>query len=223
VTVPAVPAYSPIASAASMQSGSLKYITRDVTDGELAQVMVRASRTVEARCQRRFSPFYGLVESQVAEGVGSDGSGSRWGFGASALGFVGNLGMYADRGDDQVREFWVNETAVHRPELWQYTAFSVAIIRPFSAPLVLASQVIGPQTDTGHVRFPNGTFCPPGSTIVCTYSGGYTLGYPEDLMQAVKLTAAKSLILEIEPQSRPGMDTGDLDLEITDLLATYAR
>jgi hypothetical protein len=217
--------YAPIASADTLTSGGLAYIVRGSSPAALDALMVRASRTVENRCQRRFSPFVNLVESHVAEGVTFDGG---WGGspGADALGFfTGALAMRGGRGmgQENVTEFWVDQVAPHRPELWQYTALSVSIIRPYSAALVLGAQVIGPQPDTGHVRFPTGTYCPPGSTIIVTYSGGYTLGFPEDLVQATRLTAAKTLILEIEPQNRPGLDTADLDAEITDLLAPYAR
>jgi hypothetical protein len=62
-----------------------------------------------------------------------------------------------------------------------------------------------------------------GTKIQVTYGGGYTRGYPEDLIQATKLQAAKTLIVELEPQARPGMDTNDLENEIVSLLAPYAK
>ena len=222
MTAPAAaPAYQPIATLNDLQTGALKYITRGVEAAYLADVLVRASRQVEHRCQRRFSPFYGLVESDVAEGVSAEGFG--YGNGAQSLGFAGDFNTRRGYGDEMVRDFWVRESAPQQSELWTYGALSVRILRPYSGDLLLASQVIGPQSDTGHCRFLPGTYCPPGSTIVVTYSGGYTGGFPEDLVQAVKLTAAKTLILEIEPQNRPGLDTNDLDGEITEILSAYAR
>ncbi len=217
------PLYTPIATPTDMNSGALSFMLRGVSAAYQQSVMVRASRSVEARCGRRFAPFT-VTESSTAEGVSPFAAGGDTGVPMSMAGSVGLSRARSLGVSSLVQDFWVSECAPLWPDLWAYSNLSVQLRHTWgdTQPLT-GAHLIGPETDTGHVRLPIGTFCPVGTTIVATYSGGYILGMPDDLVQAVKLQAAKSLIVEIEPENRPGMDTGDLEAEIIDLLAPYAR
>lgn len=217
------PFYTPIATPTDMSSGALSFMFRGVTAAYQQSVMIRASRAVEARCGRRFAPFT-VTESSTAEGVSMFGAGADSDLPLPMAGALGLSRARALGATSLVQDFWVSQCAPLWPELWTYTGLTVQLRRTWGdIQNLAATQLVGPETDTGHVRMPIGTYCPVGTTIVATYSGGYTLGMPDELVQAVKLQAAKSLIVEIEPEARPGMDTGDLEAEIIDLLAPYAR
>jgi len=217
------PLYTPICSPTQMSAGAFSYIVRGIDPGYLATVMVRASRAVEARCARRFAPFT-VTESSTAEGVPMFGAGVDTSLPLPMVGALGMSRAAALGATNLVQDFWVSECAPLWPELWTYQGIVVQLSRTWGdTQMLIATQLIGPQPDTGHVRLPIGTYCPVGTIISVTYSGGYTLGMPDDLVQAVKLQAAKSLIVEIEPEARPGMDTHDLEAEIVELLAPYAR
>lgn len=217
------PLYTPIATPTDMNSGALSFMLRGVSAAYQQSVMIRASRSVEARCGRRFAPFT-VTESSTAEGASPFAAGGDTGVPMSMAGSLGLSRARSLGASSLVQDFWVSECAPLWPDLWVYSNLSVQLRHTWgdTQPL-LGVHLIGPETDTGHVRLPIGTFCPVGTTIVATYSGGYIIGMPDDLVQAVKLQAAKSLIVEIEPENRPGMDTGDLEAEIIDLLAPYAR
>lgn len=215
--------YAPIVSPTDFNDGAFAYMTRGVSAPHLLNVLTRASRSVESRCQRRFSPFVNLTESSTAAGV------SMFGVGMDAdlpLPMIGSLGMSKGRAlgvTNLVQDMWLTEYAPSWPELWSYSNVSVTLQRTWGdRQTLIQSQLVGPELDTGHLRFPIGTLCPVGTTIVATYSGGYTT-IPDDIQQAVAYTAAKTLIVEIEPQNRPGMDTNDLDMQIVELLCPYAR
>jgi hypothetical protein len=221
------PVYTPIATEADMKGSSLSYMVRSLTDPQIVQLMTRASRQVEARCQRRVTPFL-ITETHIAEGVSMFTGGVDDGL---PLPLTGSLGLSRGRalgGSESVRDFWVSEFAPLWPELWSYTSMAVTLI-PLWGGSQLAVNYLNPMglwvpdVDTGMVRLPIGTYCPVGTKIQVTYGGGYTRGYPEDLIQATKLQAAKTLIVELEPQARPGMDTNDLENEIVSLLAPYAK
>jgi len=191
----------------------------------LAEVVVTASQDVEDRCGRRFLPFLDLPETHIAEGIDPDGSG--FSDGLPLLGLSGALALssaHAYGYGELVRDVWVHNSAPRRQELWQYTACSVTLTRPWGDTAILpAGAFTGPTVDTGHIRFRLGTLCPMGTEITVLYSGGYTLGSPHALKQATRLMCAKRLILEVEPEQRPGTSLTELDDEITGLLAEYAK
>lgn len=220
------PVYSPIATVTDMRDSSLSYLVSKLTDTQVTQVMTRASQQVESRCQRRFAPFL-ITETHIAEGVSMFGSGDDPGM---PLSFQGSLGLSQNRafgGGTLVRDFWVDQYAPLWTDFWSYTSMTVALYPMQGGTQMVVNYANSgfpwyPDVDTGMVRLPLGTFCPVGTKIQVTYGGGYTT-YPTDLIQAVKLQAAKTYIVEIEPQARSGMDTADLDAEIIDLLAPYVK
>ncbi len=107
---------------------------------------------------------------------------------------------------------------------WSYTLEQIVVVTPYGGALTIPPNQItdGPQPDNGHFRLPLGEFCPPGSTVRITYSGGYT-PIPEDLNLACILQATKVVLIGAEPELRKTMSTADLDEEIVTLLVPYIR
>jgi hypothetical protein len=217
------PAYTPMAVPADLEGTALRVLWRGTPDpAQQMQVMIRASRAIEQRCRRRLTPFTGMVQTETAEGVDR-----------TLYGYEGPLPLAGALSRDQamafgsgtsVRDLWLDQFAPCWPELWTYSDVSVTLVRAWGDQQILTQEMLeGPHADTGHLRLPAGVFCPVGTIIRSLYSGGYTVAVPDELRDATLLQATKMLILRMEPQNRPGMDTDDLDGEITSLLAAYAN
>lgn len=216
--------YVPMAAEADLQDSPFKYALTGASDTYIASTLARASRTIEARCARRFVPFGPVTQNEIAEGISLDNSGSP----DVPLSMAGSLALSRARaygqGGRSVRDFWLDEYAPKYPEQWTYTDVSVLIIPPFGGSgQAIAGNLVGPFTDTGHLRLPFGTYCPVGSDVTITYSGGYTGGVPDDLVQATMMQAVKLFILGIAPERRANMTTADLEAEIDALIAPYAK
>lgn len=215
-------ALTPLATAADFTAfGALGTLTRDFTAPAVDQLMLRATRTVESRCNRRLAPFT-LTESCRAHGIDIDGRlGDNYPLGlAGALGRSRALSLGVN---EMVRDVWLTEFAPKYQDLWAYSNVSIVLARAYGdTENVAGSTLEGPEPDTGHLRFRLGTFIPSGTTVRVTYSGGYQT-VPDDLNMAAVLTAAKLAILSAEPQSRKDMDTVELDAEILGLLVPYIR
>lgn len=222
MTTPARP-YQPMATPADLRDGPFKYVLTDASPSFVDATLTRASRNIEARCARKFVPFYGLVQTERAEGIALDSYGTYYGpqsmmatlqlSRADAYGGLGNL----------VRDVWLDEHAPLSPDAWSYSDVSVEVTPQIGGPpMPVAGALEGPYPDTGHMRLPLGTYCPVGSIIRVTYSGGYTV-IPDDLVQAAIMQTVKLLILTISPERRASMSTDDLDAEIDMLIAPYVR
>lgn len=196
-------------------------------DSVLDKLMLRATRAIESRCERRLAPFASKVESQRAFGISPDEYGEQ---GDLPMDLTGALGwsQAASLGvGSMVREFWLEETAPAYQDLWTYDLQSLEILRTFGDTQTFQASdfaaLQGPETDTGHVRMQIGTYCPIGSTLRITYGGGYTAGIPDDLTQACILQAMKLVLIGNEPYTREGLSTSILDDELIMLLGPYAR
>lgn len=193
------------------------------TPAALLNHMKRATRSVESRCERRLAPFTGLVESCRAEGVDIEQVGAAL-FPLDLQGALGRSTAAAYGTVNLVRDFWLREFPPNYTELWSYDITSFEIIRFWGdSQFVTPDSLEGPQPDSGHLRVQLGTFLPIGSTVIITYSGGYTAGVPDDLNLACVLQAIKLLLIGAEPELRKGMDTDNLDEELTLLLQPFAR
>ncbi|MCU1616987.1 MAG: hypothetical protein JWO98_4527 [Frankiales bacterium] len=215
--------YTPLASVADMREGPFNYALTGASAPYVEATMRRASRHIETRCARRLAPFTALTQADRADGVAMDDSAP--GIPLSLTGTLA-LSQAAAYGTTTslVRDVWLAEFAPTYPELWTYSDVSVLVIPPFGGGgQMVADGIEGPETDTGHLRLPYGTYCPVGSTIRVTYSGGYTHGIPEDLAQAAMMQATKYFILGIAPERRAGMSTTDLDAAIDEAIAPYRR
>lgn len=213
-------------TSADLAGGSVGAITQNYASDPnyLTSVANRASRNIETRCNRRLAPFT-VTESHLATGVDINGLGAA--DASMPLSMAGTLGLDRARAYGAfaglVRDVWLDQWAPQYPELWSYSNVSATLTRTLDdTEQVIGSRITGPDPDSGHLRFSLGTFCPPGSLIKVTYSGGYQTT-PDDLVEACRLQALKLLILEIEPQSRSGMDTGDLEVGILECIGDYTR
>lgn len=212
-------------STTDLSGGAVASITSFYDPAYLQTMISRASRAVESKCGRRLAPFT-VTESHMASGVDINGVGSAGD--ALPMSLAGSLGLDRARAygatSGSVRDVWLEQWAPRYPELWTYSNMSVTLQRALDDVQQIASPLINlPAVDTGHLRLRLGTYCPPGTIINVTYSGGYTVAIPDDLVEACRLQLIKMLILENEPQNRPGLDTADLDGEILGYLAEYMR
>jgi hypothetical protein len=214
--------YVPLASTADFNSfGSFPLLVRDYAAGAVDTLMLRASRAVETRCDRRLAPFT-LTESHRAHGVDIDG-GLSSNFPLNLAGALGRSAALSLGVTDMIRDVWLREHAPRNFEQWTYSNVSIVLARTYGdTENVAGSSLEGPEPDTGHLRFRLGTFVPSGTTVRVTYSGGYA-DVPEDLNMATVLTAAKLAIVSAEPQNRKDMSTEELDAEILGLLVGYIR
>lgn len=197
------------------------------SDAALDRLMVNVTTMLQSRCQARLTPFTGKVETHKAYGIDPDEYGEQGDMpmdltGALAWSRASSLGV-----SNMIREFWLDECAPIYPEWWAYTLESVMIERTFGDSQTFGPNDFarwqGPFVDTGRVKMPIGTYCPIGSTIVITYSGGYS-PVPGDLQLAAIFQAMKMIILANEPTARRGtLDLTELDHEIIVLLAEYAK
>lgn len=222
------PLYTPLASQDDLEDSPFKYALQGASQTYIAATLARASRNIEMRCGRRFAPFGPITQTELAEGVASDASPAT----DLPMSMAGTLAMSRSRAYGQssklVRDIWLDHCAPTHPELWTYSNVSVLIVPPFGGQGQTiggpgSGALVGPFPDSGHLRLPFGTYCPIGSIIETTYSGGYTLGVPDDLVQATMMQAVKLFILGIAPERRANMTTADLDAEIDALIAPYAR
>jgi hypothetical protein len=216
--------YQPLATIEDMRDGPFNYALTGAKDSYIRATMIRASRHIERRCARRLAPFGPITQSDRAEGVTQDDSGSA----SMPLSLTGTLALSQAAAygltTNLVRDIWIAEFAPTEPERWTYSDVEVLVIPPFGGGGQRVEGAIeGPEPDSGHIRLPYGTYCPVGSTIRVTYSGGYTRGVPEDLVQAAMMQATKYFILGIAPERRNGMATTDLDAAIADAIEPFRR
>lgn len=218
-----VSAVTPLAQPSDATAfGSLPEVYRNNPDQTYTALLARATRAIESRCDRRLAPFTGLVETTRAEGVDPDSAaGSGW-----PLSLQGSLGLSkanALGATALCRDLWLREYAPIYPDMWAGSIQSITLTLAYGGTQTLpAGEMAGPDPDTGHVRLNLGTFCPPGTTIAVTYSGGYD-PVPDDLVQACLLQAMKLALIGAEPQTRSGLSYAELDAELVGLLDPYMR
>lgn len=193
----------------------------------MTALMNRATRRIESMCNRRLAPFTGVVESQEAYGIDPDEYGSQGSMPMDITGALGWSQAAALGVSDMVRKFWLDNSCPQYSDYWSITVESIEILRTFGDTQTISGgsllTVQGPNYDTGLIKLQIGTYCPIGSTCVITYSGGYTVQIPEDLNLACVLQATKFVLLGMEPEDRPGLSMQELDLEIKEMLAPFAK
>lgn len=196
------------------------------TPGAVLNLMRRATVAIETRCKRRLAPFT-KTETHAAYGISPDEYGEQGDLAMNLSGALGYSQAVSLGVASMVREFWLDESAPMYPELWTLTLQSVEILRTFGDTQTFSAADVatwqGPEVDTGHLKMPIGTYCPEGSTVRFTYSGGYTVGVPWDLNQATIFQAVKYVLLGSEPEVRQGMSTEELDDETLVLITNYVR
>lgn len=213
----------PLATSADMLSGQFADLCRDYAIADLDQTMIDATRICEGEAGRRLAPFTAIPESHRATGIDPDESANPGGIPVSmqstlSMSYASALGA----GTDMVRHLWLNEYATRYPEMWTYSDLTVTVFQPVGGSQTYpVTNLIGAESDSGHVWFAVGSYIPPGSLIRVTYSGGYTT-MPADLVRAGKLTAAVLILGEIDPAGTEySHDPGKLTAMAEKILAKY--
>lgn len=211
---------TPLATVDEMREGPYRDLISGYSSAALTNLMARATRMCESICDRRLSPFTGLVETQRAMALDVE----------DALDAYVPLDPTSQLGQSRamslgstllVRHFWVRNNPPLYQEFWAGSITAVNLYRSFSGQQVVAASTIQYEPDTGHVRFQLGTFVPPGTTIQVVYSGGYST-VPADLVEACKTMAAWIAVREIGPNAT-GHDPDLLHTDAEMMLDPYMR
>lgn len=211
---------TPLATTAQLQAGKFADLVRDYDPGSLDQIMIEATRMCEDHVDRRLAPFTGLVETQRADALDVE----------DALDAYVPLDPTAQLGFSRAsslgstlltRHFWTREFPARYPDMWHGAITGIQLLRSFSGVQTVDVSQVQYEPDTGHCRFQLGTFVPAGTTIVVTYSGGYST-VPASLVRACKLFAASLVASELDPM-QPGHDPGALRADAEDALDRFMR
>ena len=204
-----------------LTEGAFANLVQGYSGQAQTDLLAEATRMCESACDRRFVPFTGVTETQRADALDvEDALDANVPLDpTSQLGFSRALSLGSTL---LVRHFWVRERPARYPEFWTGSISSITLRRSFSGTQDVVTSMIQYEPDTGHVRFQLGTFVPPGTTIVCTYSGGYTT-IPADLVRACKYMAASIAVRELDPVQSGGHDPDLLRTDALDALAPYVR
>lgn len=190
-------AFAPLASSADFQASPFAEMVTGMAQAELDRTMAAATRAAEGITRCLLAPFQITETQRLQDGDVEDSITSGLPLPDQAL-----FGLSKSRAMDipnLVRHAWVHNFPRQHPDLWSGSLVSFQVSWALSvAPYVLNPALTQFEADVGHIRFTIGTFTPPGSTGVVTYTGGYTT-VPDDLKQACLLLAAEQLAIELDP------------------------
>ena len=196
----------PLCTAAQFSSGAFADLAQgytQTTGQPLDDLMSEATRTCEGVAGgRRLAPFT-ITETTRADGVDPDEYPAGAALPMPIQGTIGwSEAMALGGGSDLVRHAWLTQTPPRYPDLWEYSNVSVLIIRSYSGTQQYnATQLLDGPDNTGHIWFQIGSLVPIGSRVRVTYSGGYSVAIPADLVRAGRLMAAWMVITELNPGS----------------------
>lgn len=214
---------TPLCSWPQFVSGAFKDMARNIIDPQAqADLLLEATRLCEQEAGRRLAPFTAMTETHRAEGIDPDEYGDSADVPLDQAGALGR--SYADAlgTSNMVRHCWLNEFAPRYPEMWTYSNVSVQVVRSYGGSQNLtATQIQGPEPDSGHVWFNLGLFIPIGSIVRFTYSGGYTT-MPADLVRAGKFMTASLIARELAP-TPTSRDPETLRADAVACLVGYTR
>lgn len=213
---------TPLVNWAQVTEGAFADLLKGVTSPTAqADLLIEATRICESIADRRLAPFTNLVETQRAEALDVEDALDAY----IPLDPTSQLGFSRAQSLGStmlVRHFWLRAFPPRMPEYWTGAISQIELLRSFSGAQVVAPSTIQYEPDTGHVRFQLGTFVPAGTTIVTTYSGGYTT-MPADLVRAGKYMVASIAIAELDPMMSHGHDPLELEDKAADILDAYMR
>jgi len=213
---------TPLVTWAQVSEGAFADLLRDYTNPSAQQdLLIEATRLCESIADRRLAQFANLVETQRAEAFDIEDALDAY----IPLDPTSQLGF--SRGQSLgstmlVRHYWVRSYPPRVPEYWTGSISQVELLRSFSGAQVVDPSTLQYEPDTGHVRFQLGTFVPAGTTIVTTYSGGYST-VPADLARACKYLVASIVASELNPLDDTGHNPLELEAKATDILTAYMR
>lgn len=213
---------APLATVAQLAQGAFADLIRAFSSDALNDMVMEATRLCEDHVDRRLAPFTGLVETQRAEALDIE----------DALDAYVPLDPTAQLGFSRaqslgstllVRHFWVRQFPSRYPEMWTGSVSAIELVRSFSGAQTVDVSQLQYESDTGHCRFQLGTFVPPGTTIVVTYSGGYST-VPASLVRAGKYMAASIAARELDPLGQShGHDPDMLRMAAEEALDGFVR
>lgn len=212
---------TPLASFAQMTEGPFSDLVRSYASPQVqSDLMIQATRAVEDACDRRLAPFT-ITESMRAEDLDVEDALDAYVplDPTSQLGFSRALSLGSTL---LVRHFWLRESPPRYPEMWTGNIEAVTLRRSFSGVQDVDVSTLQYESDTGHVRFQLGSFVPAGTTIVTTYTGGYTT-VPATLVRATLYMAASIAVRELDPVQDAGHDPDLLRIDAMDFLAAFVR
>ena len=191
----------PLCTTAQFTSSPFADLVSGMSPGPMNDLMSEATRVCEGMAGgRRLAPFT-ITETTRADGIDPDEYPPGMGLPMPIQGTIGWSEALALGGNDLVRHCWLTQVPVRYPDLWQYSGVSVLLIRSYAGTeTVQASQILQGPDNLGHLWFQIGTLLPVGSRIQVTYSGGYTVAIPADLVRAARLAAAWLAITELNPE-----------------------
>jgi len=211
---------TPLATVSQMSEGALADLIRSFSGQAQTDLMLEATRECEGAVDRRLAPFTALVETQRAEAMDIEDALDAYVplDPTSQLGFSRATSLGSTM---LVRHCWVREFPPRLADMWTGSIANIALRRSFSGSQTLDVSQVQYEPDTGHVRFQLGTFIPAGTTILVTYSGGYST-VPADLVRACKLMAASIAATELDPNAH-GHDPDVLRAKAEMILDSYLR
>lgn len=212
-----------LCTAAQFTTGPYVDLVRNYSNQGLSDLLTEATRYCESTVGRRLVPFT-TTETHRAGGVDPDEYTDAANLPLDLQGTLGRSYAYAIGASTLIRHMDVNHYAPHYPELWSYSNVTITVFRSYGGNQQIApTQIVsGPSPDSGHVWFQLGQFIPIGSQFNVTYSGGYTVAIPADLVRAGKLIAAWLAVRELNPEAT-GHDPDQLHNDAMLLLGNYER
>jgi hypothetical protein len=192
----------PLCTSANFMSSAFADLAAGYTEPALDDLMSESTRACEAAAGgRRLAPFT-LTETTRADGVDPDEYPAGASMPMPIQGTIGWSESLALGGNDLVRHCWLTQRPARYPELWAYSNVTVTVIRSYAGTETFtASQILDGPDNLGHVWFQIGSLVPIGSRVRVTYSGGYAVAIPADLVRASRLMAAWMICSELNPES----------------------
>lgn len=213
----------PLCSPANFQESAFGDLVADWSETALADLMAESTRLCETETGRRLAPFTSVQESHRGQGMDPDEYTDSANLPMDLQGTLGRSYAMALGASTLVRHCWLNQAPPHYPELWTYSVSQFTIVRSYGGSENLTSaQYNGPDIDTGHIWLNLGIFAPIGSYFYITYSGGYTVAVPGDLVRACRYMAAWLAIAELNPNTTD-RDPDRLHAAAVAILCNYKR
>jgi hypothetical protein len=193
-------AVTPLCTAAQFTVGPFADLCRDYPAEALSDVLAEATRMCETEAGRRLAPFT-LTETHRASAIDPDEYAEGANLPMPIQGAIGWDYAQALGASKLVRHCWVDQYPAHWPDMWAYSGVTVETILSYGGTQqqLAPAQILDGPDDTGHLWFQLGLYLPVGSRIRVTYSGGYTVAIPADLVRAGKFMTAYLIVRELNP------------------------
>jgi hypothetical protein len=190
----------PLCTSANFMSSAFADLAAGYEEPALADLMSESTRACEAAAGgRRLAPFT-ITETTRADGVDPDEYPAGASMPMPIQGTIGWSEALALGGNDLVRHCWLTQRPARYPDLWAYSNVTITVIRSYAGTEnFTASQILDGPDNLGHVWFQIGSLVPIGSRVRVTYSGGYAVAIPADLVRAGRLMAAWMIVSELNP------------------------